>query len=279
MSHSFDTLPPLRDVLAHHELLPKKKLGQNFLLDLNLTSKIARSAGQLAGEHILEIGPGPGGLTRAILKENPAQLTLIERDKRCLPALREIANAFPGKLTIISGDALTCQPEFARSSTRIIANLPYNVATPLLTNWLEIPSWPPFYTSMTLMFQREVAERITATVGTKAYGRLAVLAQWRCTAQLLFDIPAAAFTPPPKVTSAVVHLEPRAEPAPCDLRMLGRVTAAAFGQRRKMLRQSLKSFGGAELCEAVGLEPTIRAEQVPVDGFVRLANAAETFQP
>lgn len=277
MSHSFDSLPPLRDVLTAFDLNPKKSLGQNFLLDLNLTSRIARSAGRLKGAHILEVGPGPGGLTRAILKEEPASITVIERDDRCLAALEQISAHYPGKLRLIAGDALSDQPKLAPElQTRIIANLPYNIATPLLIGWLEAEPWPPFFTSMTLMFQKEVAERIVAAPGSRSYGRLAVLAQWRCTAEILFDIPAKAFTPPPKVTSSVVHLEPRKKPLPCKLKNLTNVVAAAFGQRRKMLRQSLKSVGITnQIFDDTGISPMERAEQIPVSGFVALANALD----
>lgn len=280
MSHTFDDLPPLRDVMDRFDLAPKKSLGQNFLLDLNLTSKIARSAGRLKGAHILEIGPGPGGLTRAILKEEPASLTVVERDSRCIEALQDISAHYPGKLNIVEGDALIDQPDFPSDrDIKIIANLPYNIATPLLTGWLEAEAWPPFFNSLTLMFQKEVAERIAAPVGSKAYGRLSVLAQWRCTTHILFDISPNAFTPPPKVTSSVIHLEPRVEPLPCRLKMLGRVTTAAFGQRRKMLRQSLKSLGVTpELFEQIGIKPTERAEQVPIEGFVALANALDAVK-
>ncbi len=277
MSHSFDNLPPLREVLATFDLNPKKSLGQNFLLDLNLTSRIARSAGKLKDAHILEVGPGPGGLTRAILKEEPASLTVIERDERCLAALEQVSANYPGKLHIIAGDALRDQPVLhADQCTRIIANLPYNIATPLLIGWLETEPWPPLFATMTLMFQKEVAERIVAVPGSRTYGRLAVLAQWRCTAELLFDIPAKAFTPPPKVTSSVVHLEPRENPLPCRLNSLTRVTTAAFGQRRKMLRQSLKSIGVTnQIFERTEIPETERAENVSVSGFVALANALE----
>ncbi len=277
MSHSFDNLPPLREVLDQFDLNPKKSLGQNFLLDLNLTSRIARSAGRLQDANVLEIGPGPGGLTRAILKENPASLTVIERDDRCIAALEQVSAHYPGKLHIIAGDALLDQPQMdAGLQTRIIANLPYNIATPLLIGWLETEPWPPFFASMTLMFQKEVADRIVAAPGSRTYGRLAVLAQWRCTTEQLFDIPPQAFTPPPKVTSSVVHLEPRAEPMPCKLKSLTAVTAAAFGQRRKMLRQSLKSVGVTnQIFEQTGISPMERAEQIPVSGFVALANALD----
>jgi len=277
MSHSFDDLPPLREVLVQFDLNPKRSLGQNFLLDLNLTSRIARSAGRLEGANILEIGPGPGGLTRAILKENPASVTVIERDDRCIAALEQVSAHYPGKLRIIAGDALLDQPQMGVGlQTRIIANLPYNIATPLLIGWLETEPWPPYFASMTLMFQKEVADRIVAAPGSRTYGRLAVLAQWRCTTEQLFDIPPQAFTPPPKVTSSVVHLEPRAEPLPCRLKNLTAVTAAAFGQRRKMLRQSLKSVGVTnQIFEQTGISPMERAEQIPVSGFVALANALD----
>lgn len=280
MRHSFDELPPLRNVMDQFDLAPKKSLGQNFLLDLNLTSKIARSAGRLKGADVLEIGPGPGGLTRAILKEDPKSLTVLERDHRCIQALNQIDRLYPGRLIIIEGDALEEQPSFpADSKIKIIANLPYNIATPLLVGWLESKVWPPFYSSMTLMFQKEVAERIAASAGSKSYGRLSVLAQWRCTTDLLFDISPQAFTPPPKVTSSVVHFEPRATPLPCSLKALTQVTTAAFGQRRKMLRQSLKSLGvTAQVFDQTGILPTERAEQVPVEGFVALANAFETLR-
>lgn len=280
MSHSFDNLPPLREVLVRFDLNPKKSLGQNFLLDLNLTSRIARSAGRLEGTNILEIGPGPGGLTRAILKENPASVTVIERDDRCIAALEQVSAHYPGKLHIIAGDALLDQPQMDFGlQTRIIANLPYNIATPLLIGWLETEPWPPFFASMTLMFQKEVADRIVAAPGSRTYGRLAVLAQWRCTTEQLFDVPPQAFTPPPKVTSSVVHLEPRAEPLPCRLKSLTAVTAAAFGQRRKMLRQSLKSVGVTnQIFEQTGISPMERAEQIPVSGFVALANALDAVK-
>lgn len=280
MSHSFDPLPPLRDVMDRFDLAPKKSLGQNFLLDLNLTSKIARSAGRLKGTDVLEIGPGPGGLTRAILKEEPNSVTVIERDQRCIEALNQVLKIYPGQLSIVEGDALEDQPKFAAGSNiKIIANLPYNIATPLLIGWLEADTWPPFYSSMTLMFQKEVAARIAADVGSKSYGRLSVLAQWRCTTELLFDISPHAFTPPPKVTSSVVHLEPRANPQTCSLKALTQVTSAAFGQRRKMLRQSLKSLGvTADIFEQTGIAPTERAEQVPVEGFVALANAFDVLR-
>lgn len=274
MSGQIDDLPPLREVIARHGLMAKKALGQNFLLDLNLTARISRQAGPLEGHDVIEIGPGPGGLTRALLAGGAERVIAIERDPRCLPALAEIAARYPGRLEVIEGDAL--EVDYAgrlERPARIVANLPYNVATPLLTDWLEAEPWPPFYVSMTLMFQKEVAERICAPAGSKAYGRLSVLAQWRTLAAIAMEIPPRAFTPPPKVTSAVVHFEPRPAPLACDLTALGKVTRAAFGQRRKMLRASLKPLGGETLITRAGLAPTLRAEQVDVAGFVALANA------
>lgn len=272
-----DTLPPLREVAERHGLSPQKSLGQNFLFDLNLTSRIARASGDLDGATVVEIGPGPGGLTRALLANGAGKVIAIERDRRCLPALAEIAAHYPGRLEVIEGDAL--QIDVAKLTggqpARIVANLPYNVGTPLLVGWLSGP-WPPWWQSLTLMFQREVADRIVATPRERAdYGRLAVLAGWRTQARILFDVPPSAFVPPPKITSAVVHLVPRPDPAPCDLKMLERVTLAAFGQRRKMLRQSLKSLipDPGPALEAAGIAPTARAEEIPVEGFVALANA------
>ena len=272
-----DSLPPLREVVERHGLSAQKSLGQNFLFDLNLTSRIARASGDLEGATVVEIGPGPGGLTRALLANGAGRVIAIERDRRCLPALAEIAAHYPGRLEVLEGDAL--QVDFAKLTegrpARIVANLPYNVGTPLLVGWLSGP-WPPWWRSLTLMFQREVADRIVATPRERAdYGRLAVLAGWRTEAKILFDVPRSAFVPPPKITSAVVHLVPRPDPAPCDLKMLERVTLAAFGQRRKMLRQSLKSLipDPGPALESVGIAPTARAEEIPVEGFVALANA------
>jgi 16S rRNA (adenine1518-N6/adenine1519-N6)-dimethyltransferase len=269
-----DGLPPLRDIIRRHGIAAKKALGQNFLLDLNLTGKIARTAGGLAGVTTIEVGPGPGGLTRALLAEGATRVVAIERDERCLAALAEIGAHYPGRLEIIAGDAL--KTDFAAIAAgrpaRIVANLPYNIGTELLVRWLTV-AWPPFYVSMTLMFQREVAERIVAAPGSDHYGRLAVLAGWRAEARIAFDVPAQAFTPPPKVTSSVVQLTPRNAPLAADARMLGRVTEAAFGQRRKMLRQSLKSLGGEGLLNKVGIDPTRRAETLAVEEFVALANA------
>ena len=272
---SADGLPPLREIIQRHGLAAKKSLGQNFLLDLNLTGKIARSAGDLTGHTIIEVGPGPGGLTRALLLHGARKVVAIERDERCLGALEEISARYPDRLEVIRGDAL--KTDFATlvpaGPTKIVANLPYNVGTELLVGWLTLPQWPPFYKSLTLMFQREVAERIVARTGTGPYGRLAILAGWRTEARIAFDVPPQAFTPPPKVTSSVVHLVPRQEPLPADVRTLGKVTEAAFGQRRKMLRQSLKSIGGEKLLEATGIDGTRRAETLSVEEFVRLANA------
>lgn len=275
---AIDDLPPLRDVLRKHDLIPKKALGQNFLLDLNLTARIARAGGRLAGVTVVEVGPGPGGLTRALLAEGAAKVVAIEKDHRAIAALDEIAARYPGRLEIIEGDALEADMAALAGDgpARIIANLPYNVATPLLTGWVGADRWPPFWDGLTLMFQREVAERIVAGPGDDAYGRLGVLCGWRCEARIAFDVGPQAFTPPPKVTSSVVRLTPRPDPLPCSVKALETVTQAAFGQRRKMLRQSLKSLGdAAALLEAAGLEPTRRAEEIPVAGFVALANAWE----
>ncbi len=267
-----DALPPLRDVIARYGLSARKGLGQNFLLDLNLTGKIARAAGPLAGKTILEVGPGPGGLTRALLMEGAAVIA-VERDERCLPALEEIAAAYPGKLTTIAADAMEIDERVLADGRTIdvVANLPYNVGTALLIKWLSL-DWPPFYSKLTLLFQREVAERIVAEPNSEAYGRLSVLTQWRTRPRILFDIGPRAFTPPPKVTSSLVQLDVLAEPqADADLKVLERVTAAAFGQRRKMLRQSLKSLGVAiePLLAAAGLDGTERAENVFVNRILR----------
>jgi 16S rRNA (adenine1518-N6/adenine1519-N6)-dimethyltransferase len=272
-----DDLPPLREVVRKYDLAPKKSLGQNFLFDLNLTSRIARSAGPLEGVTVVEVGPGPGGLTRALLGAGAAHVVAIERDPRVLPALAEIEACYPGRLTVVEADALAFDPRplVGGRPARIVANLPYNVGTQLLTGWLTGEIWPPWWQSLTLMFQREVAERIVADESDRAnYGRLGVLCGWRTQARILFDVPASAFVPPPKVTSSVVHLVPRAEPEPARVAALEAVTAAAFGQRRKMLRQSLKSLTPDPilLLEAAGIPPTARAEEVPVAGFVRLAN-------
>ena len=273
---SEDLLPPLRDVIARHGLAAKKALGQNFLFDLNLTRRIARAAGPFEGASVIEVGPGPGGLTRALLMEGVERLTVIERDSRAIAALQEIAAAYPGRLTIIEGDALTVDYAALAGGrpARIVANLPYNIATPLLTGWLTAKSWPPFYDSLTLMFQKEVAERIVARPGGKEFGRLSVLCQYRASVKKLFDVNRSAFTPPPKVTSSIVQLVPKAAPAPqCELEMLERVTAAAFGQRRKMLRASLKSLitEPETLLSELGISPELRAEQIPVEAFARIA--------
>ncbi len=274
-----DTLPPLREVIESKGLRAKKSLGQNFLLDLNLTSRIARAAGDLDGVEVLEIGPGPGGLTRALLACGARRVVAIERDERCVAALQEIADHYPGRLEVIEGDALTVNWQDAIGQPcKIVANLPYNIATVLLTQWLETREWPPYFTSLTLMFQKEVAERICATAGDNAYGRLSVLCNWRTTTRKLFDVGPEAFTPPPKVTSSVVQLLPRDTFPECSLDALLEVTKAAFGQRRKMLRSSLKRLGGAELVERAGLEGQQRAEEVDVEGFVKLANALD-FKP
>ncbi|HVV27243.1 MAG TPA: 16S rRNA (adenine(1518)-N(6)/adenine(1519)-N(6))-dimethyltransferase RsmA [Rhizomicrobium sp.] len=274
---SADDLPPLRDVIAAHGLAAKKSLGQNFLFDLNLTRRIARAAGANDGGAFYEIGPGPGGLTRALLAEGADKVIAVERDERCLPALAEIARAWPGRLEVLSADAMKLDeaailPPEGRA--RIAANLPYNVGTALLIKWLTVPGWPPFWSSATLMFQKEVAQRITAAPGSEHYGRLSVLAQWRCTARILFDVNRGAFVPPPSVTSSIVRLEPRDAPlAPCTLADLERVTAAAFGQRRKMLRQSLKPLGGEALLEKAGIDPTARPEDLRIEQFAALARA------
>lgn len=274
-----DSLPPLRDVIDRHELRAKKSLGQNFLLDLNLTCRIARSAGDLSNHTIVEVGPGPGGLTRALLHEGAKKVIAIEMDPRAMGALQEISSHYPGRLEVIEGDALKINITDLdiEGPVRIIANLPYNVGTQLLLNWLGGDTWPPFYDSLTLMFQKEVADRITATEQDKAYGRLGVIAGWRTHADKLFEVSKEAFSPPPKVTSAIVHLTPRKNPLPCSLPYLEQVTAAAFGQRRKMLRQSLKSLGVDTniLTDAAGIEATQRAETVPIEGFVAMANALE----
>ncbi|MEL6774410.1 MAG: 16S rRNA (adenine(1518)-N(6)/adenine(1519)-N(6))-dimethyltransferase RsmA [Pseudomonadota bacterium] len=268
-----DGLPPLGEVIATHGLSAKKSLGQNFLLDLNLTRRIARAAGPLEGATVIEIGPGPGGLTRALLAEGAARVVAVERDPRCLTALAQIAAHYPDRLTVLEGDALEIDPLGSlEGPVRIAANLPYNIGTVLLTRWLSAPIWPPRWQSLTLMFQREVAERIVAGPGTSAYGRLAVLAQWRAEARLLFEVGPKAFTPPPKVTSAVVRITPTAARRAVDPAALARVTAAAFGQRRKMLRQSLKPLGEPlRMLEAAGIDPTRRAETLSIDEFLALA--------
>ena len=276
---SLDALPPLREVIATHDLRAKKAFGQNFLLDLQLTGKIARQAGDLTQCDVLEIGPGPGGLTRALLAEGARRVVAIERDPRCLPALAEIAEAAPGRLKVIEGDALAVDvTELLSPPIRICANLPYNVGTELLVRWLTPPDWPPFWQSLTLMFQKEVAERIVARPGSKAYGRLALLAQWRCDARIVLHLPPQAFTPAPKVSSAVVHLTRLDAPRyPADARILSDVVARAFNQRRKMLRASLKGLSPdiEDLLAAAGIAPTQRAEEIGLEQFCALARAVE----
>lgn len=272
---ALDGLPPLREVIATHELVAKKQLGQNFLLDLNLTSKIARAAGDLKGCDVLEVGPGPGGLTRGLLAEGARKVLAVEKDPRCIPALEEIAAHYPGRLEFILGDALEVNVlEHLEAPVRICANLPYNVGTELLVRWLTPKVWPAFWQSLTLMFQREVAERIVAKPGSNHYGRLAILAQWRTDARIVLSLPPEAFSPPPKVHSAVVHLTALPEPRfPADPKVLERVTAVAFNQRRKMLRSALKSLGPdiEDRLRAAGIEPTRRAEEIPLEGFCALA--------
>ena len=273
-----DDLPPLRDVIARHGLRARKSLGQNFLLDLNLTAKIARCAGDLTGSDVLEIGPGPGGLTRGLLASGARSVVAIEKDSRCVPALEEIADAYPGRLRIIEGDALEVDISgLLTPPIKIVANLPYNVGTALLTHWLEA-DWPPFWDSLTLMFQREVADRITASPGSKAYGRLSILVQWRCDARIVMDLPPEAFTPPPKIRSAVVHLTALPAPRfPADAGTLHDVVAKAFGQRRKMLRASLKSYPNIEdKLRSAGIDPTARAETVDLEQFCTLARELST---
>ncbi|WP_341213630.1 16S rRNA (adenine(1518)-N(6)/adenine(1519)-N(6))-dimethyltransferase RsmA [uncultured Limimaricola sp.] len=276
---AIDDLPPLREVIATHGLQAKKALGQNFLLDLNLTARIARAAGDLAGSDILEIGPGPGGLTRGLLAEGARRVLAIEKDPRCMPALGEIAARYPGRLQLIEGDALKVDPlEHLTPPIRVAANLPYNVGTELLVRWLTPPEWPPFWESLTLMFQREVAERIVAVPGSKAYGRLAILAQWRASARIVLDLPPQAFVPAPKVSSAVVHLTALPEPRfPADPAVLSRVVAAGFNQRRKMLRASLKGVapGIEDHLAAAGIPPTERAEQIGLEAWCALARSVE----
>lgn len=276
---AIDSLPPLRQVIASHGLSARKALGQNFLLDLNLTAKIARQAGDLSQCDVLEIGPGPGGLTRGLLAEGARRVLAIEKDDRCIPALEEIAAAYPGRLQIINGDALEVDPlAHLTPPIRVAANLPYNIGTELLVRWLTPADWPPFWQSLTLMFQREVAERIVAQPGGKAYGRLAILAQWRSSARIVMTLPPEAFTPPPKVSSAVVHLEALPAPRyPADAAILSRVVAAAFNQRRKMLRAALKGVAPdiEDRLQAAGIAPTERAEQVSLEAFCALARALE----
>jgi len=272
---AIDDLPPLREVIREHQLSARKSLGQNFLLDLNLTARIARAAGPLDNATVVEIGPGPGGLTRALLALGAAHVIAVEHDARAIPALEVIAKRYPGRLEIVCADAQSFDPRpyLGTAKARIVANLPYNIATTLLIGWLSIEPWPPWYDMMVLMFQREVAERIVARENDEAYGRLGVLANWRAETKILFDISPSAFVPQPQVTSSVVRLIPRTSPEACDRRALEQVAAAAFGQRRKMLRQSLKSLSvdPARLVAAADVDPTRRAETVPVGGFVAMA--------
>lgn len=273
-----DGLPPLRDIISRHNLSARKSLGQNFLLDLNLTGRIARVAGPLEGVQVVEIGPGPGGLTRALLAQGARRVVAVERDRRCLEALAEIEAHFPGRLSVLEGDALdvdalaTLDP----GPARIIANLPYNIGTELFTRWMSALAWPPRWDSLTLMFQREVAERIVARPGSRAYGRLSVLAQWRAVPRIAFDVNPSAFTPPPKVVSSVLHLVPTDPRREVDPALLSRLTAAAFGQRRKMLRQSLKGALPDPLpaLAHAGIDPTLRAEALSVEDYLRLAEEA-----
>ena len=270
-----DQLPPLREVIAKHNLSAQKSLGQNFLLDLNLTSKIARQAGDLTQSDVLEIGPGPGGLTRGLLAEGARRVIAIEKDRRCIAALEDIQKAYPDRLKILEGDALSINPmEHLTGPVKVVANLPYNVGTELLIRWLTPKRWPPFWTSLTLMFQKEVAERIVAPVASKAYGRLALLSQWRTDANIVMNLPPSAFTPPPKVSSAVIHLTALSAPRfEAEAAVLEKTVAKAFNQRRKMLRSSLKGFtlDLEEKLQAAGISPTLRAEQVSLEQFCALA--------
>ena len=283
MSH-IDDLPPLRDVIANHGLAAKKALGQNFLLDLNITMKIARAAGGIDDCTVLEIGPGPGGLTRALLARGARRVVAIERDERCIPALEEISQAYPGRLTVVAGDALELDHQsvlsnagvdIANEPVKIAANLPYNIATPLFTNWIGSKEWPPFWKGMVLMFQKEVAQRITASQEDKAWGRLGVFSSWRTHSDIAFDLPPQAFSPPPKVTSSVIMVQPKVHPLDVSIKRLEQVTQAAFGQRRKMLRQSLKGLGGKVLLDQADIAETARAEELSMEQFVLLAQLVE----
>jgi len=279
MSSTIDGLPPLRAVIADHDLRAKRALGQNFLMDLNLTAKIARQAGDLSGCDVLEIGPGPGGLTRALLHEGARRVLAVEKDARCLPILAAISDRYPGRLSVVNGDALAIDlTRYLTPPVRVVANLPYNIGTELLIRWLTPAQWPPFWDSLTLMFQKEVAQRIVALPGTKAYGRLSILTQWRAEARIVMEIPPAAFTPPPKVTSAVVHIKKRDKMLfEADETTLTRLVATAFGQRRKMLRAALKSLGPdiETHLRAAGIAPTDRAETVSIEGFCALARVLD----
>ena len=274
---TIDGLPPLREVIRAHDLVAKRQLGQNFLLDLNLTAKIARSAGDLTACDVLEVGPGPGGLTRGLLAEGARRVVAVEKDARALPALAEIAAAYPGRLEVLHGDALDLDlGTHLTPPVKIVANLPYNVGTELLIRWLSPPVWPPIWSTLTLMFQKEVAERIVAKPRTEHYGRLALLAQWRCNAAIVMTLPPEAFTPAPKVHSAVVHLTALPQPRfPCDFLVLQRVTSMAFNQRRKMLRSSLKGLRPdiEAVLESVEIPPTARAEEIGLEQFCALARA------
>ena len=269
-----DDLPPLRDVIANHQLDAKKSLGQNFLLDLNLTAKIARLAGVLDGHDILEVGPGPGGLTRGLLAEGARKVVALEKDSRCLPALNEIAEAYRERLEIFNADALNFNVSMhLKTPIRIVCNLPYNIGTELLIRWLTPTEWPPFWNTMTLMFQKEVAERITALPGTKAYGRLAILSQWKTDAKIVMSLPPEAFSPPPKVNSAVVHFQALEVPRfPAPAKLLSSTVAMAFNQRRKMLRSSLKAAAPniEQVLQNSGLNPTARAEEISLEQFCTL---------
>ncbi|MGH1368880.1 MAG: 16S rRNA (adenine(1518)-N(6)/adenine(1519)-N(6))-dimethyltransferase RsmA [Maritimibacter sp.] len=272
---AIDGLPPLRDVINTHDLRAKKSLGQNFLLDLNLTAKIARLAGDMTGCDVLEVGPGPGGLTRGLLAEGARRVLAVEKDARAMAPLAEISAHYPGRLEVINADALDLDPRaHLTAPIRIVSNLPYNVGTELLVRWLTPKDWPPYWQSLTLMFQKEVAQRITAKPGSKAYGRLAILAQWRCDARMVMELPPEAFTPPPKIHSAVVHLEALPAPRfPADAATLQRLTATAFQQRRKMLRASLKSVSPdiQDMLIEAGIQPTQRAEEIGLEQFCALA--------
>jgi 16S rRNA (adenine1518-N6/adenine1519-N6)-dimethyltransferase len=275
-----DSLPPLRDVIAAHDLVAKKALGQNFLLDLNLTARIARAAGDLKGSDVLEVGPGPGGLTRGLLAEGARHVLAVEKDPRCIPALDQVAAHYPGRLTVRQGDALAIGPDGLTPPVKVVANLPYNVGTELLIRWMTPPAWPPFWTSLTLMFQREVAERIVARPGDDAYGRLALMCQWRADAKIVLTLPPEAFSPPPKVHSAVVHLTALPAPRfPAEAKVLERVVAMAFNQRRKMLRSSLKGLGPQveHLLEAAAIPPTARAEEIDLERFCALARGVAAY--
>ena len=270
-----EKLPPLKDVISRHQLRAKKSLGQHFLLDVNLTSKIARYAGNLDQFDILEIGPGPGGLTRSLLREGARKVVAIEKDNRCIEALEEIQATFPGRLKLLQGDALsTNASEHLADPVRIIANLPYNIGTELLVRWLTSKTWPSFWQSMTLMFQKEVANRIVASPGSEAYGRLSVMSQWRCDTKIAFNVPATAFTPPPKVESALVHFEALKEPKfPAEVEVLEFVVSKAFNQRRKMLRGALKGYfqNVEEGLLSIGVLPTKRAEDITVQEYCAMS--------